>query len=154
MNGPPATFDEDRDTRFMEAPVKEEATFEGYCILEIMGRRRLAGFVREVTIAGAGFLRIDVPGEGDTIAMTAYYPPASIYALTPTTEAIARAVAARNPEGPVTRWELPAPPVVKSERQSYPGELPPEAHQEHGEEFEYDDEDDIERPHHIPTEGF
>jgi hypothetical protein len=128
----------------MEEPVKEEATFEGYCILEIMGRRRLAGFVREVTIAGAGFLRIDVPGPDDTTAMTAYYPPASVYALTPTTEAIARAVAQRNPEGPVTRWELPPPPVVEA-RRIIPGEMPPEAYQEHDEEFEYDDADDDER---------
>lgn len=35
--------------------------FESWAVLELMGHRRLAGFVREVTIAGAGLLRIDVP---------------------------------------------------------------------------------------------
>lgn len=35
---------------------------ECWAILELMGRRKLAGYVRDVTVAGAGFLRIDVPG--------------------------------------------------------------------------------------------
>lgn len=132
-----------------------EETFEGFCILEIMGRRRLAGYVREVTIAGAGFLRIDVPGPDNTTAMTAYYPPASVYALTPTTEAIARAVAVRNPEGPVTRWELapPAPPpsatgIVSRRGRVVGGPGDPEDDgpspyvEPYEEEFEYDDDTD------------
>lgn len=40
--------------------------FEGYAILEILGHRRLGGFVTETDIAGHGFLRIDIPDEGDT----------------------------------------------------------------------------------------
>lgn len=35
--------------------------FESWAILELMGHRRLAGYVREITLAGAGMLRIDVP---------------------------------------------------------------------------------------------
>lgn len=83
-----------------------DATFEGWCIIEIMGHRRLAGMVREVTIAGAGFLRCDVPGAVGATMMTQFVPPASIYAITPTTEEIERAVALHNQAGPVTRWEL------------------------------------------------
>lgn len=35
--------------------------FAGYAILELMGHRRLAGYVRETELAGAGVLRLDVP---------------------------------------------------------------------------------------------
>jgi hypothetical protein len=86
----------------------ESPKFEGYCILELMGHRRLGGFVREQEIAGSGFLRIDVPGDGDAIVATQFYPPSAVYCLTPTTEEIARAVATSNRPSPVHRWELPA----------------------------------------------
>lgn len=85
-----------------------DATFEGWCILELMGHRRLAGMVQEVEIAGAGFFRIDVPGPKED-SMTQFYPPSAVYCLTPTTEEIARAVALHNQAGPVTRWELALP---------------------------------------------
>lgn len=82
------------------------ATFEGWAVLELMGHRKLAGMVREVTIAGAGFLRLDVPGADDKSA-TQFYPPTSVYCLTPTTEEIARAMAVHCQPAPVHRWELP-----------------------------------------------
>lgn len=82
--------------------------FAEWCILELMGHRRLAGFVRDVELAGSRFLRLDVPGEDGTVA-TQFYSPAAVYCMTPTTEEIARAVALGNRPAPVTRWELPAP---------------------------------------------
>lgn len=88
---------------------KQIETFEGYCVLELMGHRKLAGLVREVTIAGAGFLRLDVPSEEGVIA-TQYYPPSSVYCISPCSEDIARRYAQRNQPQPVTRYELPAPP--------------------------------------------
>jgi hypothetical protein len=72
-----------------------------------MGHRRLAGRVTEEEIAGHGFLRIDVPGEGSLQTATQYYSPNSVYAITPTTEAIARRFAVAHQPQPVTRWELP-----------------------------------------------
>jgi hypothetical protein len=81
-------------------------SFEGWAILEVMGHRRMGGMVQEVQLAGAGFLRIDIPTSGETI--TQFYPPSSIYCLTPTTEKMARAVAMANEPQPVSRWELPA----------------------------------------------
>ncbi|MBI4496833.1 MAG: acetyltransferase [Chloroflexi bacterium] len=73
-----------------------------------MGHRRLGGFVTEQQIGGASFLRIDVPGaDGEPVA-TQFYAPAAVYCITPTTEAMARAVAATNRPAPVQRWELPA----------------------------------------------
>lgn len=85
----------------------EEATFEGWAILELMGHRRLGGYVKEATVAGAGFLRIDVPGEDGPLA-TQFYSPSSVYCLTPTSEEAARTVAKGNQPQPVQRWELPS----------------------------------------------
>lgn len=85
-----------------------ENGFESWAILKLMGHRRLGGMVREVQLAGAGFLRIDVPGDADgETHSTQFYPPSSVYCLTPTTEKMARAVAKSNRPQPVQRWELP-----------------------------------------------
>lgn len=88
----------------------EQKVYEGWTILEVMGHRRLGGYVTEVNIAGAGFLRIDVPGENGAPVATQFYPPASVYCITPVAESMARAVALRNQPQPVSRWEL-APPA-------------------------------------------
>lgn len=93
---------------------EEKTTFAGWCVLEVMGHRRLGGYVTEQQIAGAGFLRIDVPGPNGEPAATQFYPPASVYCITPTTEELARAVAIRNQPQPVQRWELPAPAQTES----------------------------------------
>jgi hypothetical protein len=85
-----------------------EEKFEGWCILELMGRRKMAGKVSEASLGGGAFLRIDVPGEGSNVA-TQFYSPSAVYCITPTTEEIARQVAPRWQPAPVTRWELPAP---------------------------------------------
>lgn len=89
---------------------QQREPFAAWAILELMGHRRLGGFVREQEIAGAGFLRIDVPGEGEEIVASQFYAPASVYCLTPTTEEIARVVAKGNRPAPVHRWELPPAP--------------------------------------------
>jgi hypothetical protein len=82
--------------------------YEGWAILELMGHRRLIGFLREVTIAGAAFLRIDVlTAEGQS---TQYYGAPSVYAITPTTEETARRAATLSTVAPINRWELPSPP--------------------------------------------
>lgn len=90
--------------------MSENETFEGWAILELMGHRRLGGYVRQVEMFGAAMCRLDVPGPADgEVAATQFYGGSSIYCLTPTTEPMARAVALRNQPEPVQRWELPAP---------------------------------------------
>jgi hypothetical protein len=93
-----------------------EDRFEGWAILELMGHRRLAGWVTETELAGQGVLRLDVPREGaaddDGWLATQFYAPSALYCLTPTSEETARAVAARSAPEPVHRWELPAAPAV------------------------------------------
>lgn len=91
--------------------------FAGWCVLELLGHRRLAGYVQEQEIAGAGFLRIDIPGDkpGQVYA-TQFYAPGSVYGITPVTEATARAVARSNRPQPVHRWEMPSPALPRPER--------------------------------------
>lgn len=91
-----------------DAARREDSAEIGWAILELMGHRRLAGYVREQEIAGKDMLRIDVPdpGAGSDAVATQFYSPQALYCLTPTTEAVARATAARARPEPVTRWEL------------------------------------------------
>lgn len=83
----------------------------GWVILELLGHRRLGGHLTEVTIAGAGFLRLDSPGGDGQPPMTQIVNPSSVYCITPTTEDIARRAAALGRPAPVSRWELAALPV-------------------------------------------
>jgi len=87
----------------------QETGVEGWAILELMGHRRLGGWVSEATVAGAAFVRIDLPDPEDPeqVAATQFYSPSAVYAITPTTAEIARAIAAHAPR-PVSRWDLRA----------------------------------------------
>lgn len=107
---------------------QEASPLRFWAVLELMGHRRLAGYLTEQEVAGAAFIRIDVPGDEGATA-TQFYAPAAVYCITPTTEEIARAVAKRDRPEPVSRWELPAP---KAEARPLPDEDPDP----------YDDEDD------------
>lgn len=84
----------------------QKEQYEGWTILELMGHRRLAGYVREQTVGGAAFIRIDVPGDEGNVA-TQFYSPSAVYCMTPTTEELARKVAASARPAPVTKWDLP-----------------------------------------------
>jgi hypothetical protein len=89
-----------------------ESTINGWVFLELLGHRRLAGHLSEATVGGAPFLRIDIPGADDEQpTMTQYYAPNSVYAITPTTEAMARRAAALLRPAPVSRWEMATLPV-------------------------------------------
>lgn len=85
----------------------ETTLYEGWTILELLGHRRLAGYVREETRFGTGLIRIDIPDAAGG-ATTQYYSPSALYAMTPTTEELARAFATRHQPTPIQRWELPA----------------------------------------------
>lgn len=95
--------------------MRDDTAFAEWVILELLGHRRLAGYLTEANIAGASFLRIDVPSAPPA---TQYYAPGSVYAITPTTEDIARAVAQQRTPAPIQRWELPAPELNDDERVS------------------------------------
>lgn len=80
--------------------MSNEATFNGWAIIELFGHRQLAGAVSEAQVAGKGFVRIDIPAcpekrDGSyvydaTPEVTQYYSPEAVFSLTPTTEDAAR----------------------------------------------------------------
>lgn len=87
-------------------------TFDGWAILELLGHRRLGGYLSEATIAGASFLRIDIPQAGDDHPpVTQFYSASSVYAITPTTEEVATAAARYVRFQPVNRWQLQLEPA-------------------------------------------
>ena len=82
--------------------------FAGWMILELMGHRKLAGFISEVQIAGAPFLRIDVPSpDPNEEGATQFYSSQAIYAITPSTEDFCLRVAKQLQPRPIDTWELP-----------------------------------------------
>lgn len=100
-----------------------EDKFEGWAIVELMGHRRLAGFVTEQEIAGHPFLRLDIVGrttkiidedDGPEVALhggfeggtTQFYSPQAVYCITPTTQDIAVTIGRRSHPAPVQRYEL------------------------------------------------
>lgn len=93
--------------------------FKGWCIVEQLGYKRLIGFVKEEEIASIRFLRVDVPGEGETIQATQWVHPNTVYALTPITEEYARQYA------PHAQFHQPAALTLRDDfADEYPEEEP------------------------------
>ena len=84
-----------------------EEKFEQWAILEIMGHNKFAGMLREETIGGASFLRIDIPATDGRQAFTKYFGASSVYCITPVTEDVAKALAAKLRNEPIQKWDLP-----------------------------------------------
>ena len=100
-----------------ENKVTEKTSVEMWAIVEIFGHQRIAGRLSEQVIAGAGFVRIDVPevpaaasryGEQrrSIQAHTKLYGPGAIYAISAVDEAIATAAAAQIRHEPVDSYTL------------------------------------------------
>lgn len=108
----------------MEIGKINENGFDQWCIIEIFGHQRIAGRVREQTIGGCSFLRVDVPEakakrsqwngttggyevtEETIPAFTKFYGQGAIYSMTPCTEAVARAAIQQFAAEPVTCVDL------------------------------------------------
>ena len=84
-------------------------SFDTFALVEIMGHLKLAGRVSEQTIAGQGFIRVDVPDVEGQPGYTRLYGPNAIYSITPCSEEIARAYCQRNHTRPVQIYELSLP---------------------------------------------
>jgi hypothetical protein len=75
--------------------MSDETVFDCWCIVELFGHTRLAGRVTEQTIAGAGLIRVDVPGlpatkfNPEQPGFTRLIGPGAIYSITPVSEEIA-----------------------------------------------------------------
>jgi hypothetical protein len=89
--------------------------FEEWCIVEVMGHKRFAGFVTNQAIGGAGFVRVDVPAveipnQEALPAFTKFFAPSAIYCISPCTEETARAFAAELRTESFARYEAPRLP--------------------------------------------
>lgn len=108
--------------------------FDQWGIVEVMGHRKYAGHITEQVIAGSALIRIDVPEvdvpkryEHDSSAKsvpayTKLVGIGSIYAITPTTEDIARAAAIE-----IARYESDVLPVRIPEERRLPAPAAAEA---------------------------
>ena len=64
-----------------------DTPWSGWAIVELLGHRRILGHVTEATIAGGSFLRIETVDDPPVVQ---FYPPGSVYCLTPTSEDVVR----------------------------------------------------------------
>ena len=95
--------------------MSEPAKFDEWAIVEVMGHQRYAGKVTEQAIGGCNFVRVDVPKIDQstperadiTQAFTKLLGQASIFAITPVSEEVARHVAASIRAAPVHVYDLP-----------------------------------------------
>lgn len=102
--------------------------FEQWCVVEIMGHKKFAGFVTEQSLGGSSFVRIDVPeitlANGTQLpAFTKLFGAGSIYCLSPCTEETAKAFAAQLRSEAFALYEaprLPAPRPAENSGYSYP----------------------------------
>lgn len=119
---------------------EQHPPFESWAIVEMLGHKKLAGFVSEQTIAGAALIRVDVPATPEdrrwqaTAAYTKLIGVASIYCMTPCTEEVAR-LAARE----IERYNDPLPVALPEERRLAAAAVD-------AEQFDDDDEDNDDRP--------
>ena len=82
------------------------AAYEGWAIVEVMGHIRLAGQVREVEMFGTRMLEVQVPEVEDVKGFTTFRSGASLFAVTPTTEAIAKGVVRAQRPRPVQPYDV------------------------------------------------
>lgn len=92
----------------------ENAKFESWAIVEVMGHKRFAGHVTEQAFGSASMLRIDVPEIDDVPAFTKLIGVGSVYAITPCTEETARQAQKAFRVRPFSTYELPALPPPQS----------------------------------------
>jgi len=100
----------------------EHAPFDAWAVVEMLGHRVVVGRVTEQVIAGAGFVRVDVPhadAAAEGWAMTRLIGTSSIYCITPLTERVARDAARRMAPDPVTPWGYPTPPQPRLDGMTY-----------------------------------
>ena len=119
----------------------EETKFSGWGLVEIMGHVRVAGRLGERSIAGTNLLQVDIPlsDEPDHFR-TQFVGGGSIYALHPTDEKTARALAKRLGTKPTYAYDveqqlrLESKPAVAGESEPrvpvYGGDDPDRDHDE------------------------
>lgn len=85
-----------------------EEKFEEWAIIELFGHQRIAGKVSEQTIAGHGFIRVDVPETDEVPAFTRMFGAGAIYGINPVDERTARYTALQIQATPVSVYNIQA----------------------------------------------
>jgi hypothetical protein len=81
-----------------------------WALVEVMGHHKLAGQITEVSIAGQGMLRVDVPplpavqGRPEIAGYTRFLAPGALYAITPCDELTALHAVAYFTPRPIDAW--------------------------------------------------
>ena len=83
-----------------------ENKFELDAIIELFGHQKMAGKVSEQTIAGASFIRIDVPEIETQPAFTRYLNPSSVYAINPVKEEVMLQMVSMLKKKPIDAWDI------------------------------------------------
>jgi len=124
--------------------------FEEWAIVEVMGHLKLAGLVTEEARFGTNMCRVDVyPGDATEPAMTRYFSGASLYGVTVTDEATARAYAAETMEDiqPIARWQLPALRAAQEEKRGDGALDRPRVRRAPEDDDQYEPDDDRDLPY-------
>ena len=91
----------------------ESQKLDTWGVLELFGHLKLAGRISEQSVGGDSLIRIDVPEvnrNGTALhPYTRYFGAKAVYSLSPTSEQIARAVAAAIQAEPVKPYEMRLP---------------------------------------------
>lgn len=119
--------------------------FKSYAVLELMGHRKMAGLVTEVTMFGSTMIRIDVPGDDGLQPVTQYLAPSALYSITPCTEETARGVARSIRAVPIHSYEVRPAKAIEAGRRArtYDG-FDPDDEDDDNERDAEDDRDDSE----------
>ena len=97
-----------------------EESFDCWAVVELFGHTQIAGKVSEQSIAGQGFLRVDVPEDESHSAYTRLLGHGAIYSIIPCDEAIARAFSRKNYQPPIYRYQLTLPdPASEKETKAF-----------------------------------
>jgi hypothetical protein len=104
--------------------MQEHEAFDSWAIVEVMGHNTFAGRVTEQVVAGCAFVRVDVPEIPASThyagrpAFTKLIGTASIYSLTPCTEAVAVKAAQRIRATPLTTVDISTQAAIEAPQES------------------------------------
>lgn len=84
----------------------QEQKIEINAIVELFGHSRMAGKVTEQTIAGASFIRIDVPETTHHPKFTRFLNPSAVYAINPVIEEVMIQMAESISAKPIDDWDI------------------------------------------------
>ena len=93
----------------------EQTQFNSWALVELFGRQRISGLVSEQQVAGAGFVRVDVPAVNGIPGYTKLYYPSAIYGITPCGEQEAKRAAEYLHERPIQPYMVGLPAPVGAE---------------------------------------